>query len=189
MKQEAPASEWPRGPGSRVAGILGGTQELRALKPPIEGLDESESTGYYFHWVFPLTTINFTPDGILMFRVRPLGPERTQTEFMWWFPDARSFEDRLLQAAVVNFGHLVNTEDYEICERAQRGMRSQVYRQGRYSAEQEICLRTGSTDGAERKRDRKHGWRHRLPFAGTHGDRTREPADHCAGGQAAGDRQ
>ena len=130
----------PRGPGSRVAGILGGTQEFRALKPPLPGLDETEATGYFFHWVFPLTTINFTPDGILMFRVRPLGPERTETEFMWWFPDAKSFQDRLLQAAIVNFGHLVNTEDYEICERAQRGMRSQVYRQGRYAAEQEICL-------------------------------------------------
>ncbi|MDX6377620.1 MAG: hypothetical protein QOE98_1923 [Gaiellaceae bacterium] len=34
----------------------------------------------------------------------------------------------------------MNTEDYEICEQAQRGMRSQVYRQGRYAAEQEMCL-------------------------------------------------
>ena len=59
---------------------------------------------------------------------------------MWWFPEPRSFQDRLLQAAIVNFGHLVNTEDYEICEQAQRGMRSQVYRQGRYAAEQEMCL-------------------------------------------------
>ena len=128
------AEPHPRGPGSRVAGILGGTQELRALKPPIAGLDEAERTGYYFHWVFPLTTINFTPDGILIFTVRPLGPERTESTFMWWFPEARSFQDRLLQAALVNFGHLVNTEDYEICEQAQRGMRSQVYRQGRYAA-------------------------------------------------------
>jgi choline monooxygenase len=130
----------PRGPGSRVAGILGGTQEFRALKPPMAGLDESERAGYFFHWVFPLTTVNFTPDGILVFTIRPLGPERTESRFMWWFPEAQSFQDRLLQAAVVNFGHLVNTEDYEICERAQRGMRSQVYRQGRYAAEQEMCL-------------------------------------------------
>ena len=39
------AEPHPRGPGSRVAGILGGTQELRALKPPLEGLDESEAHG------------------------------------------------------------------------------------------------------------------------------------------------
>jgi choline monooxygenase len=134
------AEPHPRGPGSRVAGILGGTQELRALKPPLEGLDESEATGYYFHWVFPLTTINFTPDGILIFTIRPLGPERTESKFTWWFPEARSFQDRLLQAALVNFGHLVNTEDYEICQQAQRGMRSQVYHQGRYAAQQEMCL-------------------------------------------------
>jgi phenylpropionate dioxygenase-like ring-hydroxylating dioxygenase large terminal subunit len=130
----------PRGPGSRVAGILGGTQEFRKLKPPMPGLDESERTGYYFHWVFPLTTINFTPDGLLMFTVRPVGPELTESTFLWWLPEATSFEERLLQAAIVNFGHLVNTEDYEICEHAQKGMRSSVYHRGRYAATQEMCL-------------------------------------------------
>jgi choline monooxygenase len=134
------AEPHPRGPGSRVAGILGGTQEFRDLKPPIPGLDEAQKSGYYFTWVYPLTTVNFTPDGILMFTVRPLAPERTESRFMWWLPKATSFNDRLLQAALVNFGHLVNTEDYEICEHAQRGMRSQVYRQGRYAAQQEMCL-------------------------------------------------
>ena len=59
---------------------------------------------------------------------------------MWWFPEPQSFQDRLLQAAIVNFGHLVNTEDYEICQHAQKGMRSHVYRQGRYAANQEMCL-------------------------------------------------
>jgi len=130
----------PRGPGSRVAGILGGTQEFRKLKPPMPGLDESERTGYYFHWVFPLTTINFTPDGLLMFTVRPVGPELTESTFLWWLPEATSFEERLLQAAIVNFGHLVNTEDYEICEHAQKGMQSSVYHRGRYAATQEMCL-------------------------------------------------
>ncbi len=115
------AEPHPRGPGSRVAGIIGGTQEFRALKPPLPGLDESERKGYYFHWVFPLTTINFAPDGILMFTVTPIAPELTRSTFMWWMPRATSFRERLLQAAVVNFGHLVNAEDYEICQAAQRG--------------------------------------------------------------------
>ena len=104
------------------------------------GLDEAERAGYYFHWVFPLATVNFMPDGLFMFAVRPLGPELTESNFMWWFPPAKSFQERLLQGALVNFGHLVNNEDYEICEHAQNGMRSSVYRQGRYSAEQEVCL-------------------------------------------------
>lgn len=134
------AEPHPRGPGSRVAGILGGTQEFRRLKPPMAGLDDTERVGYYFHWVFPLTTINFTPDGILIFRVRPIAPEVTESIFQWWLPPAESFREKLLQAALVNFGHLVNTEDYEICQQAQRGMRSQVYHQGRYSGSQEMCL-------------------------------------------------
>ena len=99
-----------------------------------------ERVGYFFHWVFPLTTINFMPDGILIFQISPLGPERSESRFMWWFPKAQSFRERLLQGALVNFGHLINTEDYEICEAAQKGMRSSVYRQGRYAAQQEMCL-------------------------------------------------
>ena len=134
------AEPHPRGPGSRIAGILGSTQDLRRIKPPIEGLNDEERVGYYFHWVFPLTTINFMPDGLLIFQISPLGPERSESRFMWWFPPAKSFQDKLLQAALINFGHLINTEDYEICEHAQKGMRSSVYRQGRYAATQEMCL-------------------------------------------------
>jgi choline monooxygenase len=130
----------PRGPGSRVAGILGGTQEFRRLKPPMPGLDPDEAAGYYFHWVFPLATINFMPDGILMLLIQPLEPELTESTFLWWMPKARDFQDKLLQGALINFGHLVNTEDYEICEHTQKGMRSSVYRQGRYNADQEVCL-------------------------------------------------
>ena len=148
----------PRGPGSRVAGILGGTQDFRQLKPPMPGLDESERTGYYFHWVFPLTTINFMPDGLLMFMVRPLAPELTESTFVWWLPEAATFGERLLQAAIVNFGHLVNTEDYEICEHAQKGMRSSVYRQGRYAATQEMCLHHFHRLLTERMRPHLEAW-------------------------------
>ncbi|CAA9535039.1 MAG: hypothetical protein AVDCRST_MAG79-1278 [uncultured Thermoleophilia bacterium] len=138
--QQYGAEPHPRGPGSRVAGILGGAQEFRRMKPPMPGLDDDERVGYYFHFVFPLTTINFTPDGLMVFRVRPISPEVTESTFTWWLPEARSFEDKILQAAIVNFGHLINTEDYEICEHAQKGMRSSVYRQGRYNADEEMCL-------------------------------------------------
>jgi choline monooxygenase len=138
--QQYGAEPHPRGPGSRVAGILGSVQAFRELKPPIQSLDESERNGYYFFWLFPHHTLNFMPDGFLLFSIKPLAPELTQSTFTWWMPKATSFADKLLQAAVVNFGHLVNMEDAEIVSHAQKGMRSSVYHQGRYSAEQEMCL-------------------------------------------------
>ncbi|MDX6724186.1 MAG: hypothetical protein QOD73_2590, partial [Solirubrobacteraceae bacterium] len=70
----------------------------------------------------------------------PVDVEMTECTFSWWMPEATDLTDRLLQAAVVNFGHLVNLEDVEICMHAQRGMRSSEYRQGRYNANQEMCL-------------------------------------------------
>jgi choline monooxygenase len=134
------AEPHPRGPGSRIASVLGSIQAFRTLKPPMEGLDESERNGYYFFWLFPANTFNFMPDGFLLFTIRPLDVEMTQCTFSWWFPEPKDLTDRLLQAAAVNFGHLINTEDVEICMHAQKGMRSSAYHQGRYNADQEKCL-------------------------------------------------
>jgi choline monooxygenase len=134
------AEPHPRGPGSRVASVLGSIQAFRTLKPPLDGLDETERNGYYFFWLFPTNTFNFMPDGFLLMTIRPLEVELTQCTFSWWMPEAKDLTDRLLQAAAVNFGHLINTEDVEICMHAQKGMRSSVYRQGRYNANQEMCL-------------------------------------------------
>ncbi len=134
------AEPHPRGPGSRVASVLGSTQAFRALKPPLEGLDENESKGYYFFWLFPANTFNFMPDGFLLFTIKPLDVELTECEWSWWLPEAKDLTDKLLQAAIVNFGQIVNTEDIEICLHAQKGMHSSVYSQGRYSANQEKCL-------------------------------------------------
>lgn len=138
--QQYGAEPHPRGPGSRVASVLGSVQAFRTLKPPMEGLDAAERNGYYFFWLFPCHTLNFMPDGFLLMSVRPIDVELTESTFSWWFPEETALDRKLLQAAVVNFGHLVNTEDVEICTHAQKGMRSSVYHQGRYSAEQEKCL-------------------------------------------------
>ncbi|MEA2245924.1 MAG: choline monooxygenase [Solirubrobacteraceae bacterium] len=134
------AEPHPRGPGSRVASVLGSLQAFRTLKPPMEDLDEAERNGYFFFWLFPTNTFNFMPDAFLTMTVRPVDVELTECTFSWWLPEAKDLTDRLLQAAVVNFGHLVNLEDVEICMHAQRGMRSSTYRQGRYNANQEMCL-------------------------------------------------
>ncbi|MEA2318533.1 MAG: choline monooxygenase [Solirubrobacteraceae bacterium] len=134
------AEPHPRGPGSRVASVLGSLQSFRTLKPPMAGLDEDERNGYFFFWLFPTNTFNFMPDAFLTMTVRPVDVEMTECTFSWWMPEATDLTDRLLQAAVVNFGHLVNLEDVEICMHAQRGMRSSEYRQGRYNANQEMCL-------------------------------------------------
>jgi choline monooxygenase len=134
------AEPHPRGPGSRVAGVLGSTQAFRSLMPPMDGLDEQERNGYYFFWLFPTNTFNFMPDGFLLFTIRPVDVELTQCTFSWWLPEPKDLTHKLLQTAVVNFGHLVNMEDVEICMHAQKGMRSSVYRQGRYNADSEACL-------------------------------------------------
>jgi hypothetical protein len=50
---------------------------------PMPGLDDDQATGYNFHWVFQLAAINFMPDGILAFLIRPVAPERRGSTFVW----------------------------------------------------------------------------------------------------------
>lgn len=130
----------PRGPGSRVASVLGSVQAFRDLLPPITGLDARGTNGYYFIYCYPNFTVNLMPDGFLLFSIRPLGVDRTESRLEWWLPPAADLQQRLLQGAVVTFGHLVNSEDSEICRYVQKGLESQHYHQGRYSPSSERCL-------------------------------------------------
>lgn len=134
------AEPHPRGPGSRVAAILGSLQVFRELAPPLPSLEGPERNGYYFFWVFPNLTINLMPDGFLTMSIRPLDVELTESRLEWWFPPAERLDTKLLQAAVAHFGHQVNEEDVEICSHVQKGLRSRLYQQGRYSATNEMCL-------------------------------------------------
>ena len=66
----------PARPGSRVAGILGGTQEFRALKPPLPGLDETERDGLLLPLGLPADDDQLHAGRHPHVHVRPLEPER-----------------------------------------------------------------------------------------------------------------
>jgi choline monooxygenase len=134
----------PRGPGSRASALFADGSEnpvvqFRQLAPPMPALVGPERNGYFFFWVFPNTIFDFMPDGIKVTTARPLDVERTQVVLEWWFPDA-SLDRRLLQAAVVAFGHQINEEDGWIVGLVQEGLRSTHYSQGRYVAREEMLV-------------------------------------------------
>ncbi|MBN9417069.1 MAG: aromatic ring-hydroxylating dioxygenase subunit alpha [Candidatus Eremiobacteraeota bacterium] len=84
----------------------------------------------YPNWMFnrygPILDINW---------VIPLGPERCQTVFEYFFDSSCSqeFIETSLAAS-----HQVQLEDVEICESVQKGLRSQGYDVGRYAPSLEI---------------------------------------------------
>jgi phenylpropionate dioxygenase-like ring-hydroxylating dioxygenase large terminal subunit len=103
------------------------TLDLPAAHP-----DHGQRIGAYYFWLFPATMLNFYPWGLSLNVVRPLGPKRTSVVFRSyvWDPGRRD------QGAGADL-HRVEMEDEEVVESVQRGVRSRLYRRGRYSPRRE----------------------------------------------------
>lgn len=95
--------------------------------------DRGEAVGAFYFWLFPNLMLNFYPWGLSVNVVKPLGPTRTRVSFRsyLWRPGLRG----------VGAGaglHRVEMEDEEVVESVQRGVRSRLYRRGRYSPRREV---------------------------------------------------
>jgi choline monooxygenase len=135
----------PRGPASRAADLLSAAainpvRKFRELAPPMPSLEGPERDGYYYFWFFPNTLIDFMPDGIKVNTVTPLDVGHTQSTMEWWFPPSDEIDKKVLQAAVVAFGHKINDEDAWISTEVQKGLESRFYDRGRYVAGEEMIV-------------------------------------------------
>jgi Rieske 2Fe-2S family protein len=66
-------------------------------------------------------------------RLLPLGPQLTSVR-VWWLVDAEAVEGRNYQLSkLLPFWQLTSEQDWEICERQQRGVNSSAYTPGPYS--------------------------------------------------------
>jgi phenylpropionate dioxygenase-like ring-hydroxylating dioxygenase large terminal subunit len=124
---------YPRGPGARMAGAIGGVGDFRRLKPPIAGLSEKDRDGYTLFWVWPFTIFFFMPDGVIMIDLRPTGPQSLTDTWHWWMPAAPDAQEKVLQGVLMHFGHIVNEEDTEAMVHVQEGLNSRYAHSGRYS--------------------------------------------------------
>jgi len=135
----------PRGPASRAAGLIAAAavnpvRKFRELAPPMASLEGPERDGYYYFWFFPNTLVDFMPDGIKVNTVTPLDVGHTLSTMEWWFPPTEELDRKVLQAAIVAFGHTINDEDAWISTEVQKGLVSRLYDRGRYVAGEEMIV-------------------------------------------------
>jgi choline monooxygenase len=95
------------------------------------------ASAFYYH-VFPNLMLNLLPGRLQTNVVRPVGHDRCQVVFDYFYPDIESAEARAAIEADVEYSDRVQEEDREICERVQRGLASRAYDRGRFSPEMEI---------------------------------------------------
>jgi choline monooxygenase len=107
-----------------------GTLQVARAK---EGEDAFEGgVAAYYAFLFPATMLNVYPWGLSMNVVRPLAVDRTAVSFLTYVRDPA----RLERGAGADL-HSVEMEDEAVVEAVQRGVRSRLYRAGRYSPTRE----------------------------------------------------
>jgi len=102
--------------------------EDAAFAPPPGSADHGKRVAAYYWWVFPNLMLNVYPWGLSVNVVEPLAADRTRVRFRGYVLDA----SRLGSGAGAALDQ-VELEDEAAVESVQRGLRSRLYRNGRYS--------------------------------------------------------
>lgn len=136
---EAEPSHEPR-PGPGPEGPAGSAPHGSRPSPgptfgelPHQHPDHGLPVAAWYFWLFPNVLLNFYPWGLSFNVVEPRGLARTRVRFeSWvWRPELR---DTGAGAEL----HRVELEDEAVVEAAQRGVRSRLYRRGRFSPAREL---------------------------------------------------
>jgi choline monooxygenase len=99
---------------------------------PASSKDYGKQIAAYYFWVFPNMMFNFYPWGLSVNLVQPLSVDRTRIRFLNYVWK----EEKRAVGAGSNLDK-VESEDEDIVEKVQKGIRSRFYKHGRYSVTKE----------------------------------------------------
>lgn len=99
-----------------------------AFEPPASSPEHGQRIAAYYFWLWPNLMLNFYPWGLSVNLVLPLAPSRTRVIFRSYVGDASK-----LASGAGGALDPVEMEDEAAVVAVQRGIRSRLYRGGRYS--------------------------------------------------------
>jgi len=109
---------------------------LKQAGDPAVGKVRGGQNAYYW-WVFPNLMINLYQDVMDTNLVLPLGPDRCQVVFDYYFTQREGEEAERFIAQSIEVAHQVQVEDMDICAAVQRGLQSRSFDTGRFSVKRE----------------------------------------------------
>ncbi len=116
-----------------AAGADSFTLSGRSWLPLLDGMGETEASSYFGAAVFPNMFIDVTGTSAIITTLVPRSPSHTTIVSEYLFVpssvDAADFDP----SPVVEFSELVARQDYEVCERVQRGVSSRAFTKGIYA--------------------------------------------------------
>jgi choline monooxygenase len=119
---EAPLRDKPS--GNRVERVY------QRLVEPMAGLSEEDGGVWRYAFIYPNTAIDFYPDQIGIWRIRPDGPSRTDDHSVTLLPAESSLRTRVAQFANRKLNELVAHEDVDLVANVQAGIESRGWTPG-----------------------------------------------------------
>ncbi len=120
--------------------ILGNTcVQIGPLKPAADATVGKVRTGAnaYYWWIFPNLMVNLYQGVMDTNLVLPLGPDRCQVVFDFYFAQTEGAQAQKYIAESIAVAHQIQMEDQGVCEEVQRGLKSRSYDTGRFSVKRE----------------------------------------------------
>ncbi|HEY4609164.1 MAG TPA: RHO alpha subunit C-terminal catalytic domain-containing protein, partial [Ilumatobacteraceae bacterium] len=124
--------DWENGIPHR-AGADTYTSSGTSRRPSFAGLTDAEQHNHFGELIYPNLMLSLSRDHVAAFVLQPISADRTSIECLVLFdPDA--FADPAFDPSdASDFWHMVNVQDWSICERVQRGMASRTFDHGWYA--------------------------------------------------------
>ncbi len=124
--------DWEKGIPHREGAwtfTLSGTTKRR----PFPGLSESEINHHKGDLVYPNLFLSLSSDHVAVFILKAKNARQTSIDCHFLFETFEIDKPDFDPADAVDFWHLVNRQDWSICERVQQGMQARVHKQGMFS--------------------------------------------------------
>ncbi len=109
-------------------------------RAPFPGLNDAEKERHFGELIYPNLMLSLAMDHAAVFILQPRGPEDTHIDCRLLFhPDAVDAPD-FDPSDAAEFWDLVNRQDWDICERVQRGMHARPFTRGLYAPMEDLSL-------------------------------------------------
>ena len=114
--------------GSRIVPVPTRSPPPAAARASFPGLNEAERANHFGELIYPNLMLSLSRDHVAAFVLHPVASDHTTIDCQLLFhPDEVARHD-FDGSDAFDFWHMVNLQDWAICERVQRGMASRIVR-------------------------------------------------------------
>lgn len=105
-------------------------------RPFLEGMTEEDRHRVYYYAIFPNLFFSLHPDFLMIHRTWPVTPTHSRVECEFYFDPGTMARPDFDPSDATGLWDLINRQDWVVCEKSQKGMRSRVWKGGRYSEQE-----------------------------------------------------